>query len=144
MRQRPASGRPMVVKLLRSARHPVREVFRLEGGSLTEQLDQVLRADCLQAQGASSKRLWSNAGPVSAHNERDPVPVPKPRPRHTRGLAVRLQHRTPPLPTRLADASEFAQTFSPQRGLTLCNLQSSAPVPVAQPAQKGKPNPEFR
>ena len=32
----------------------------------------------------------------------------------------------------------FAQTFTPQRGLTLRNPQSSAPAPVAQPAQIGK------
>lgn len=32
----------------------------------------------------------------------------------------------------------FAQTFTPQRGLTLRNPQSSAPAPVAQPAQTGK------
>lgn len=32
----------------------------------------------------------------------------------------------------------FAQTFTPQRGLPLRNPQSSAPVPVAQPAQMGK------
>ena len=34
--------------------------------------------------------------------------------------------------------AEFAQTFTPQRGLTLRNPQSSAPAPVAQPAQMGK------
>ena len=34
--------------------------------------------------------------------------------------------------------AEFAQTFTPQRGLTLRNPQSSAPAPVAQPAQTGK------
>ena len=34
--------------------------------------------------------------------------------------------------------AEFAQTFAPQRGLTLHNPQSSAPAPVAQPAQMGK------
>jgi putative transposase len=34
--------------------------------------------------------------------------------------------------------AEFAKTFTPQRGLTLRNLQSSAPAPVAQPAQAGK------
>ena len=34
--------------------------------------------------------------------------------------------------------TEFAQTFTPQRGLTLRNPQSSAPAPVAQPAQMGK------
>ncbi|WP_277872917.1 integrase core domain-containing protein [Paracoccus sulfuroxidans] len=34
--------------------------------------------------------------------------------------------------------AQFAQTFTPQRGLTLRNLQSSAPAPVAQPAQVGK------
>jgi len=33
---------------------------------------------------------------------------------------------------------EFAQTFAPQRGLTLRNPQSSAPAPVAQPVQMGK------
>ena len=32
----------------------------------------------------------------------------------------------------------FAQTFTPQRGLTLRNPQSSRPTPVAHPAQKGK------
>lgn len=32
----------------------------------------------------------------------------------------------------------FAQTFTPQRGLTLRNPQGSAPAPVAQPAQTGK------
>lgn len=32
----------------------------------------------------------------------------------------------------------FAQTFAPQRGLTLRNPQGSAPAPVAQPAQMGK------
>jgi putative transposase len=32
----------------------------------------------------------------------------------------------------------FAQTFAPQRGLTLRNPQGSAPAPVAQPAQTGK------
>jgi putative transposase len=32
----------------------------------------------------------------------------------------------------------FAQTFTPQRGLTLRNPKSSAPAPVAQPAQMGK------
>ena len=34
--------------------------------------------------------------------------------------------------------AEFAQTFAPQRGLTLRNPQGSAPAPVAQPAQTGK------
>jgi hypothetical protein len=34
--------------------------------------------------------------------------------------------------------AEFAQTFTPQRGLTLRNPQSSAPAPAAQPAQMGK------
>ena len=34
--------------------------------------------------------------------------------------------------------AEFARTFAPQRGLTLRNPQSSAPPPVAQPAQMGK------
>ena len=34
--------------------------------------------------------------------------------------------------------AEFARTFAPQRGLTLRNPQSSAPAPVAQPAQMGK------
>jgi putative transposase len=34
--------------------------------------------------------------------------------------------------------AEFAQTFTAQRGLTLRNAQSSAPAPVAQPAQTGK------
>lgn len=34
--------------------------------------------------------------------------------------------------------AEFAQTFAPQRGLTLRNPQSAAPAPVAQPAQMGK------
>ena len=34
--------------------------------------------------------------------------------------------------------AEFAETFTPQRGLTLRNPQSSAPAPVAQPAQTGK------
>ena len=34
--------------------------------------------------------------------------------------------------------AEFAQTFAPQRGLTLRNPQSSALAPVAQPAQLGK------
>jgi putative transposase len=34
--------------------------------------------------------------------------------------------------------TEFAQTFAPQRGLTLRNLQGSAPAPVAQTAQMGK------
>lgn len=34
--------------------------------------------------------------------------------------------------------AEFAQTFALQRGLTLRNPQSSAPAPVAQPAQMGK------
>lgn len=34
--------------------------------------------------------------------------------------------------------AEFARTFTPQRGLTLRNPQSSAPAPVAQPAQLGK------
>jgi putative transposase len=34
--------------------------------------------------------------------------------------------------------AEFARTFAPQRGLTLRNPQSSAPAPVAQPAQTGK------
>lgn len=33
--------------------------------------------------------------------------------------------------------AEFAKTVTPQRGLTLRNPQSSAPAPVAQPAQKG-------
>jgi putative transposase len=32
----------------------------------------------------------------------------------------------------------FAQSFTPQRGLTLRNPKSSAPAPVAQPAQIGK------
>jgi putative transposase len=32
----------------------------------------------------------------------------------------------------------FAQTFTPQRGLTLRNPQSPAPAPVAEPAQTGK------
>jgi len=32
----------------------------------------------------------------------------------------------------------FAQTFTPQRGLPLRHPQSSAPAPVAQPAQIGK------
>ena len=34
--------------------------------------------------------------------------------------------------------AEFAATFTPQLGLTLRNSQSSAPAPVAQPAQTGK------
>lgn len=34
--------------------------------------------------------------------------------------------------------AEFAQTFTPQRGLTLRNTQSSAPDPVAQSAENGK------
>ncbi len=34
--------------------------------------------------------------------------------------------------------AEFAQTFTPQRGLALRNPQSSAPASVAQPAQIGK------
>jgi len=34
--------------------------------------------------------------------------------------------------------AEFAQTFAPQRGLTLRNPQSSATAPVALPAQLGK------
>lgn len=34
--------------------------------------------------------------------------------------------------------AQFAQTFTQQRGLTLRNPQSSAPAPVAQPAQTGK------
>lgn len=34
--------------------------------------------------------------------------------------------------------AEFARTFAPQRGLTLRSPQSSAPAPVAQPAQMGK------
>ena len=34
--------------------------------------------------------------------------------------------------------AEFAQTFTPQRGQTLRNPQSSAPAPVAQPAKLGK------
>jgi len=34
--------------------------------------------------------------------------------------------------------AEFAQTFTPQRGLTLRNPQSSAPAPVAQPAENSK------
>ena len=34
--------------------------------------------------------------------------------------------------------AQFARTFAPQRGLTLRNPQSSAPAPVAQPAQLGK------
>ena len=34
--------------------------------------------------------------------------------------------------------AEFARTFTPQRGLTLRNPQSSAPAPVAQPARMGK------
>jgi putative transposase len=32
----------------------------------------------------------------------------------------------------------FAQTFTPQPGLTLRNPQSSTPAPVAKPAQMGK------
>jgi putative transposase len=34
--------------------------------------------------------------------------------------------------------TEFAQTFTQQRGLTLRNPQSSAPAPVAQTAQESK------
>tara|TARA_R110002049_G_scaffold217251_3_gene388675 strand:+ start:1403 stop:1798 length:396 start_codon:yes stop_codon:yes gene_type:complete len=34
-------------------------------------------------------------------------------------------------------SATFAQTFTPQPGLTLRNPQSSAPAPVAQPAQRG-------
>jgi putative transposase len=34
--------------------------------------------------------------------------------------------------------AEFAQSFAPQRGLTLRNPQSSAPAPIAQPAQTSK------
>ena len=34
--------------------------------------------------------------------------------------------------------AEFAQTFTPQRGPTLRDPQSSAPAPVAQPAENGK------
>ena len=34
--------------------------------------------------------------------------------------------------------AQFAQTFTQKRGLTLCNPQSSAPAPDAQPAQTGK------
>lgn len=37
--------------------------------------------------------------------------------------------------------AEFAQTFTPQRGLTLRNPQNSAPVPVAQLAENGKTQP---
>jgi putative transposase len=37
--------------------------------------------------------------------------------------------------------AEFAQTFAPQRELTLRNLISYAPAPVAQPARMGKSNP---
>ena len=41
--------------------------------------------------------------------------------------------------------AEFARTHAPQPGLTLRNPQSSAPAPIAQPAQLGKKsNPEFR
>ena len=36
----------------------------------------------------------------------------------------------------------FAQTFTPQRGLTPRNPQSSAPAPSAQPAQMGKTKPD--
>jgi putative transposase len=48
---------------------------------------------------------------------------------HTERPHSRLGWQTP---------AEFAQTFTPQRGLTLRNLQSSAPAPVAQPAQTDK------
>ena len=34
--------------------------------------------------------------------------------------------------------NEYAATFAPQRGLTLRTMTSSAPAPVAQPAQLGK------
>ena len=34
--------------------------------------------------------------------------------------------------------NEYAATFTPQRGLTLRPMTSSAPAPVAQPAQLGK------
>ncbi|KND18808.1 integrase, partial [Pannonibacter phragmitetus] len=34
--------------------------------------------------------------------------------------------------------TEFAETFTPQRDLTLRKTQGSAPAPVAQPAQTGK------
>ena len=43
----------------------------------------------------------------------------------------RLGWRTP---------AEFAQTFTPQRGLSLRNLTSCATAPVAQPAHMGKSN----
>lgn len=47
----------------------------------------------------------------------------------TAGPHSRLGWQTP---------AAFAQTFTPQRGLTLRNPQSSAPAPVAQPDQMGK------
>ena len=34
--------------------------------------------------------------------------------------------------------NEYAATFTPQRGLTLRPMTSSAPAPVAQPAHLGK------
>lgn len=50
---------------------------------------------------------------------------------HTERPHARLGWKTP---------AEFAQTFAPQRGLTRRNPQSSAPAPVAQPAENGKTN----
>ena len=54
--------------------------------------------------------------------------------------AWRTDYNTERPHSRLAwqTPAEFARTFAPQRGLTLRNPQSSAPAPVAQPAQKGK------
>ena len=54
--------------------------------------------------------------------------------------AWRTDYNTERPHSRLAwqTPAEFARTFTPQRGLTLRNPQSSAPAPVAQPAQMGK------
>ena len=54
--------------------------------------------------------------------------------------ARRTDYNTESLHSRLGcqTSAAFAQTFTPQRGLTLRNPQSSAPAPVAQLAQMGK------
>jgi len=54
--------------------------------------------------------------------------------------AWRTNYNTERPHSRLAwqTPAAFDQTFTPQRGLTLRNPQSSAPAPVTQPAQTGK------
>jgi putative transposase len=56
---------------------------------------------------------WSSPGRAL---ERDTVCVPELCPRHARGLAHGQQHRTPPLPPRLADACRLRRDLHPATG----------------------------